>query len=98
MCKSFKMEFFLPEWRLKTIFHHKKRKIFKKCGFKMGKKHTGHFMDQYHKRLVAVFAFGPGRVKGAETEDVDVEGFVPTSWQFNPLSRTSCRLSDSRSQ
>lgn len=58
-------------------------------------------MGQYHKRLVAVFAFGPGRVKrGAETEDVyvDVEGFFPTSGQFSLLSRTSCRVSDSRSQ
>lgn len=58
-------------------------------------------MGQYHKRLVTVFAFGPGRVKrGAETEDayVDVEGFVPTSGQFSPLSWTSCHVSDSRSQ
>lgn len=65
------------------------------------KKHKGHFMGQYHKRLVAVFAFGPDsktRSRNGRVYNVDVEGFVPTSGQFTPLSWTSCRVSDSRSQ
>lgn len=74
MCKLFKVDFFLPEWRinLKTIFHHKKRNILKKCvGLKWVKKNTkGTLWVTITKDFVAVFAFGPGRVKrGAETEE-----------------------------
>lgn len=91
-----------PSWveNLDNISSQKEEHSKKSVGLKWVKKHKEHFMGQYHKRLVTVFAFGVGVKRGAEPEDVyvDVEGFVPTSRQFSPLSWTFCRVSDSRSQ